>query len=376
MHYDYQIPSDNQIAETKQKKMKTKEFEEQERKVGRQQAERDLDERLKKDLDYMKEKNELGSEKITVAEAGEHSAWFTIFTYARNEYDQCTTNRVDPVNLFFYDVGDANRVSEKLNNAGWYTTDFGGTQCAYASNVRPPGDVVYASQMRPQTRQMAYGDPSYRDHIRIWDGDGNGGGGWEGWWTLGAVHREDAEWEWGYDRGVDHCLVPFHPYGSSFDAAEYDVWNNALGYFPRYFYSYDNDGWYVSCGRSVGNDGVAVWIDMRSNYLASQYNFLYAQQSRYSNDGRFQFTYKNDGNLVLYQAGVGPIWDIRIQNWSPGLAVMQQDGNFVTYSSAGIPYWNTLTWGNPDAYLTVQNDGNVVIYNSYGALWATGTCCR
>jgi hypothetical protein len=110
-------------------------------------------------------------------------------------------------------------------------------------------------------------------------------------------------------------------------------------------------------------------------------NALYPGQSLqpgwslFSQDGRFQFIYQTDGNLVLYQQGV-PIWNTNTIT-SPGEAVMQTDGNFVIYWPNGTPYWATNTAGNEGSYLVVQNDGNVVIYNKNNSpLWSTGTCCR
>ena len=104
---------------------------------------------------------------------------------------------------------------------------------------------------------------------------------------------------------------------------------------------------------------------------------LFAGSSVSSSDGRFTFIYQGDGNLVLYQSGVGPIWASGTAGTSAGRATMQGDGNFVIYDGGGAPIWHTGTPGNPGAYLRVQNDGNVVVYSAGGgALWYTGTCCR
>ncbi len=103
---------------------------------------------------------------------------------------------------------------------------------------------------------------------------------------------------------------------------------------------------------------------------------LFAGDSVRSDDGRFTFTYQGDGNLVLYQSGVGPIWASGTAGTSAGRASLQSDGNFVIYDDGGAPVWHTFTYGNPEAYLRVQSDGNVVIYYAGSALWSTGTCCR
>lgn len=104
---------------------------------------------------------------------------------------------------------------------------------------------------------------------------------------------------------------------------------------------------------------------------------LYAGDSVRSADGRFTFTYQGDGNLVLYQSGVGAIWSSGTAGTSVGRTTMQGDGNLVIYDGGGVPVWHTSTHGNGGAYLRVQSDGNVVIYAAGGgALWYTGTCCR
>ena len=53
---------------------------------------------------------------------------------------------------------------------------------------------------------------------------------------------------------------------------------------------------------------------------------------------------------------------------------MQPDGNFVLYDANVTPLWATWTQGNSGASLAVQSDGNLVVYDAGGgALWATGT---
>lgn len=97
----------------------------------------------------------------------------------------------------------------------------------------------------------------------------------------------------------------------------------------------------------------------------------------HSADGRFHFTYQGDGNLVLYQDGVGAIWASHTAGTAAGRATMQGDGHFVIYDAGGQPVWASGTAGNPGAYLKVQVDGNVVVYHPGGAaLWYTGTCCQ
>jgi hypothetical protein len=93
-----------------------------------------------------------------------------------------------------------------------------------------------------------------------------------------------------------------------------------------------------------------------------------------SGDGRFEFVYQGDGNLVLYQHGAA-IWASGTHGTPPGLLVMQHDGNLVMYDAHDVPIWSSEgSFGNPGAWLIVQDDGNVVIYAETGQpLWDTGT---
>jgi bacillolysin len=101
-----------------------------------------------------------------------------------------------------------------------------------------------------------------------------------------------------------------------------------------------------------------------------------AGDSMSSCNGRFSLDMQTEGNFVLYQSHVGPIWWTGTQGTNANFAAMQSDGNLMVYNPSGA-VWNTVTWGHPGAYLAVQNDGNLVVYG-LGAvpLWASNTCCR
>ena len=372
-HYNYHIPSAEEVAATKQKLMNEDKFKEKAKKVGQQQAEKELDATLEEAVNYLKEKNQLGSEKIPLIEIGEHSAYISKYTYHVDPFNNCTGTVEDPVNMFFYDTGWTDKVSRKLFSAGWADADWPEEpQCTYTSSARPGPNGV--GDLRLTDRQVVkeYGSPSggieERDHMRMWEG--GWGSGTEGWWSIGAAHHEKADVQ-----QLTHCLIPFNPNGSSFDLAEWHVWNDALGYLPHFFWGASNSGWWTSCGNSVWNDGTGVGVHITSDTL-NPGDALAPGMARYSSDGRFTFVYQTDGNLVLYQSGVGAIWNTQTIT-SAGYAVMQTDGNFVLYNPSWQPYWATNTWGNSGAWLIVQNDGNVVIYRSNGTpMWWTGTCCR
>jgi hypothetical protein len=102
-----------------------------------------------------------------------------------------------------------------------------------------------------------------------------------------------------------------------------------------------------------------------------------------SPDGRFQFAYRSDGDLVLSE-GSRVLWhsntfwrECTQPSWCEGIpgpwtATMQADGNFVLRASNGTPVYWTGTNGYPGAYLRVENDGFVGIYSTSGLmLWSS-----
>ncbi len=93
-------------------------------------------------------------------------------------------------------------------------------------------------------------------------------------------------------------------------------------------------------------------------------------------DGRFTLVPQSDGNLVLYQNGIGALWDTSTHGNTMGGLWMQEDGNLVLYDARGVALWHTSTYGRPGTALVVQDDGNVVLYLGGEALWNSGTCCR
>ena len=389
-HYNYHIPTVAEVASKKQELMAGKKFKDKAKKVGQQQAERDLDTELTHDVNYLKEKNKLGSEKIPLIEIGAHSAYVSKYTYRYDsDFNNCTGDIEDPTNLLFYDTAKLGAVAGlMMTYGGWEVSPYTepplkeDDQCAYTSSSYPWNGSIYNSDFKTNQLHMIkeYSNPrggiEERDHMRMWDGGYSPDS--MGYWTLGAAHHEWVDTS--YNTLPHHCLNPYEPEGSSFDYAEGQVWNVALGRFGHFFYDAQNkfkpDGssW-NSCGNTVNHDGRGVGIDIPSDIL-NPGEELAPGQYRLSPDRRFWLTYQTDGNLVLYQRGVGPLWASNTIT-SPGYAAMQTDGNFVLYWPSWVPYWATNTAGNPGAYLAVQNDGNVVIYRSNGTwMWQTGTCCR
>ena len=131
---------------------------------------------------------------------------------------------------------------------------------------------------------------------------------------------------------------------------------------------------HTSAGYDEGINGPAVSymaVAQRTSSVLSNGETLTRGQDRRSTDGRFQFIYQTDGNVVLYGPN-GAIWN----NGKGGVAsdrlVMQGDGNLVLYNG-GSAVWSTGTGGGSSARLIVGNDGNTYILTATGATWATNT---
>ena len=99
-----------------------------------------------------------------------------------------------------------------------------------------------------------------------------------------------------------------------------------------------------------------------------------AGESVTSCDGRFTLAMQGDGNLVLYQAGAGALFQSRTAGTIGYAAIMQGDGNFVLYDRHAVPLWSTVTEGHGASTFAVQDDGNLVVYASGGrVVWASNT---
>jgi RHS repeat-associated protein len=92
----------------------------------------------------------------------------------------------------------------------------------------------------------------------------------------------------------------------------------------------------------------------------------------WSPDGRFEFIFQTDGNVVLYGPS-GAMWASNTGGKAATSLGMQSDGNLVEYNGS-TPIWASNTAGDgPTTYLAVQNNGNAVLYNSSGPVWETNT---
>lgn len=95
-------------------------------------------------------------------------------------------------------------------------------------------------------------------------------------------------------------------------------------------------------------------------------------QSLVSDNQRYRLVLERDGNLVLYDEGLRPLWSAGTRGKAVQRCVMQRDGNLVLYLHNDKPAWSSNTARKPGSFLVLQNDGNLVIYQPR-AVWSTGT---
>ena len=117
---------------------------------------------------------------------------------------------------------------------------------------------------------------------------------------------------------------------------------------------------------------VALGDDMQSGEV------LNPGQSITSSNGRYNFVYQTDGNLVLYRTSDwAPLWASNTAGQSAGVCIMQTDGNLVVYNAGVQPVWSSDTWQDPlnsGSRMVMQDDGNAVVYRPDNApTWASDT---
>ena len=200
--YDFKIPSAEEIEQIKAEKRQASEYKSEVEKLGKEQAEKDIDAKIQKAVDYRNEMNKKGKGKIQLAEIGSHSAWLTLWTYDVDGAGGCTVNAEDPMNLFFGGNGSFANVTYRLMYANpQWTSAAGGDSCAWTGTSDP--GVLYVSDLRKQATQLQDGSFANRHHLRIWwapdDPDPNG---WHQW-SVGSTHHEWLCW---YCYPPDHCV--------------------------------------------------------------------------------------------------------------------------------------------------------------------------
>jgi uncharacterized repeat protein (TIGR01451 family) len=159
-----------------------------------------------------------------------------------------------------------------------------------------------------------------------------------------------------------------------YDANDIPIWDSGTVGHPGASLAVQNDGNAVIYDRGSPLWSTDTVATTPSEGCPPDSLVLFPGSALSSPSGRFFLLYQLDGNLVLYDRGIEPLWASGTLGVPTGQVIMQGDGNLVLYDRAGRPAFATNTSGNPGAQLRLQDDGNLVIYTSHGVpIWATMT---
>jgi hypothetical protein len=122
---------------------------------------------------------------------------------------------------------------------------------------------------------------------------------------------------------------------------------------------------------------LAVSAQAKTNLLKPG-DRLNAEQSIYSEDGKFEMRMQGDCNLVIYenQPQNQPQRAVAYSN-TQGMgtgcyAIMQTDGNLVVYTGERVAIWYSNTQNHPGASAVLLNGTGVLqIETAFGILWSS-----
>ena len=107
-----------------------------------------------------------------------------------------------------------------------------------------------------------------------------------------------------------------------------------------------------------------------SNSLFIQ-NYMRLDDQLFSENGKYKFKLRSNGNIVLNEVGVKNLWRSGTADKGATILRMQKDGNLVLYNANHKPLWASNTNGKNVAKLQVLNTGKVVLKNNNGnIIWS------
>lgn len=117
---------------------------------------------------------------------------------------------------------------------------------------------------------------------------------------------------------------------------------------------------------SSNNNQQDLRIEIASNWSIARGNRVWSTNKLY------EMVLQDDGNLVIYRQGDGPIWAAGTYGKVVKNLIFQPDGNLVVYDINNRPVWATNTQGKGAGYMSLQNDGKLRIYRGSDSalLWS------
>ncbi len=141
--------------------------------------------------------------------------------------------------------------------------------------------------------------------------------------------------------------------------------------------------WIVTSRGIVRSKYGSIWqSDYSAGYHSFGLNSLFGDLNQYlspgdtitSDNGQYELTYQNDGNLVIYRtSNKSALWASGTNGKPAWRTYMQPDGNLVVYQASSQPVWASNTKATQSVFI-MQDDGNGVVYDGDNdPLWASNT---
>ena len=103
----------------------------------------------------------------------------------------------------------------------------------------------------------------------------------------------------------------------------------------------------------------------------------YAPGYSWTTASEYEFTFQEDGNLVLYDPSEQVLWSSNTAGQGAKLLAMQLDGELAIYKENGEKLWGSGTSGYRGTRLSIINTGDVRIIDDAGTtVWSTNTELR
>jgi len=212
-------------------------------------------------------------------------------------------------------------------------------------------------------------------------------GAWSGHWIFEPVSgtnsvRIKSRWKGTYLNVENDSLV-----GVTNDYLPTSVWevekvpgtNFAKLKNKKYGTYLNNETGALKCSKILPGWHSAQWntdilYQPKSWNANAQKDWVPGQTILVSENRRYSLIFQADGNLVLMEYGIKPLWDSASAVRGASRFSFQKDGNLVIYNSNNAAIWASGSENKNGEALYLQDDGNMVLH-APGAIviWDTAT---